>query len=86
MRSRSGWKATVTRSPPYVCRLVHDRASQCAQMAWNFDQTILATAGMDGMVQLWKTDGELLVQLQGPSDAIEVLFALSSAQIVLTTV
>jgi len=40
-------------------------------MGWNFDRSILATAGMDGMVQLWNPSGELLVQLQGPSDAIE---------------
>eukprot|EP00339_Tiarina_fusa_P018572 CAMPEP_0117024556 /NCGR_PEP_ID=MMETSP0472-20121206/18222_1 /TAXON_ID=693140 ORGANISM="Tiarina fusus, Strain LIS" /NCGR_SAMPLE_ID=MMETSP0472 /ASSEMBLY_ACC=CAM_ASM_000603 /LENGTH=404 /DNA_ID=CAMNT_0004731015 /DNA_START=24 /DNA_END=1238 /DNA_ORIENTATION=+ len=42
-------------------------------VAWNFDHSILATGGMDGMVQLWTPEGDLIVQLQGPADSIEWL-------------
>lgn len=40
--------------------------------AWNFDRSTLATAGMDGMIQLWSEEGKLQIQLQGPADTIDV--------------
>ena len=33
---------------------------------------MFATGGMDGVVHVWNDEGELIVQLQGPADSIEV--------------
>ena len=41
-------------------------------VAWNFDRSMFATGGMDGVVHVWNDEGELIVQLQGPADSIEV--------------
>ena len=48
----------------------HNESITCMQ--WNYDKSILATADMDGNVQLWSGDDEPLL-LQGPSDSIEWL-------------
>ena len=52
-------------------RKYEGHADSIAATGWNFDQTILATADMEGVVQLWKDEEEPVV-LQGPSDSIEV--------------